>query len=60
MCGADARANGWTDVRSRDYQNFFGYTGNLFFFFTHGSPLVFRARENCTTKTPNIDIDFRI
>ena len=39
MSGADGRVNGWTDVRSRDYQNFFGCIGNQFFF-THGAPLV--------------------
>ena len=56
MCGADGRANGWTDVRPRDYQIFFGCIDNHFFF-THGARqrALIRARENSTTKTPNID-----
>ena len=32
MCGADGRANGWTDVRSRDYKIFLECIDNHFFY----------------------------
>ena len=41
MCGADGRANGWTDVRPRDYQIFFGCIDNHFFFYPWSSAACF-------------------